>query len=112
MKTYKATLTLPIAGGNVEEQELGLAKDKGYQEKIMSVVVSDVGGFEVIDNPQTPEEFINQEVKKLLSNWCSTWANKLVDEYSKPQIDVIVSTLNEQIVKPVIDSITVEVIEE
>lgn len=107
MKTYIARLTLPIAGGNIEEQELGFATHLGYKPTVQSM--NEQGDIVDVPNEQTPEDFIKAKAKEHMDLFTSGWANSLVDKYAEPQIQHIKEELHEQLVQPVIDSIEVTV---
>jgi hypothetical protein len=100
-----------------EEAVKGFAIHLGWKEKILVPVEENnpYSQMEEIDNPQTFIDYVDEKAREHTLLFTKSWANKLKDEYLNAQIqtlkDDVEPTLYLQIVKPVEDALTSEIIE-
>lgn len=69
---------------------------------------------EEYDNPQTFVEFVEEKAKDHTLSFTKSWAQKLKQDYLNAQVEEfkagVEPTLDEQIIKPVEDALTSEII--
>jgi len=120
MVTFTQTFTLP------ESSVKGFAEYIGWQEKLtrQKIVVDDdtttpeTTHFEIeeYDNPQTFAEFVDEKAKAHSLSFTKSWAETLKQQEIDRQVqelkDTIEPTLQAQIVQPVEDALTSEIISE
>lgn len=121
MVTFTQTFTFP------ESSVKGFAEYLGWQEKLsrqITVVDEETDGVliashfetEEYDNPQTFAEFVDERAKAHSLSFTKSWAETLKQQEIDMQVnelrDSIEPTLQAQIVQPVEDALTSEIISE
>ena len=120
MITFKQEITVS------EELVKGLAKELGWQEKLtrQNTVVDDDTTYPVTthfedeeyDNPETFIQFVDRKGKEHSVNFFKPYGEKIVrEELAKTgvleQVEATKAQLEEAVLKPVLESLTSEVIE-
>lgn len=121
MITFKQEITVS------EELVKGLAKELGWQETLtrqIEVVDDDTTDpvtthfeTEEYDNPETFIQFIDKRAKEHTSNFFKPYGEKIVKEELEKtgvlnQVETTKAQIEESVLKPVLESLTSEVIEE
>jgi hypothetical protein len=109
MITFKQQITVP------NELVLGLALELGWKE---SFTYTNNEGVEVTEqNPQTAEQFVDERSKQHTMNFFIPFGIKLVEQEIKKlgfdeQKEQARAQIMQQIIKPVTDALTTEVLKE